>query len=36
MYLQIKLVKNIAKPIFFFFKTRKFASKNVCPIERRH
>ena len=23
MYLQIKLVKNIAKPIFFFFKTEQ-------------
>ena len=35
MYLQVKLVKNIAKPIFFF-KTRKFASKNVCPMGQPH
>ena len=34
--MQIKLVKNIAKLIIFFFKKRKFVSKNVCPIGRPH
>ena len=32
MHLKLQGAKNLAETIFFAFKTRKFVSRNVCPI----